>query len=67
MKLKITKVNVGNHTISDTLRWPPENTMALGGVATGSMNANDVARAAGNIRYRGLTPIPKACKDDNTH
>ena len=42
-------------TISITLRCPYENTTAFGGVATGNMNANEVAMAVGNIMYNGLT------------
>lgn len=41
------------HTISFTLRCPPENTMAFGGVATGNMKANEQEMAAGSIRYQG--------------
>ena len=29
--------------------------MAFGGVATGSMNANEAATVTGSIRYKGLT------------
>ena len=35
---------------------PYENAMALGGVATGSINANDVAMAVGIMRYSGFIP-----------
>lgn len=35
--------------ISDTLRPPKENTMALGGVATGSMKAREAARVQGSM------------------
>ena len=31
--------------------------MALGGVATGNMNANEAHAVAGIIKYIGLTPI----------
>ena len=37
-------------TISMTLTCPYENTTAFGGVATGNMNANDVAMAVGNMK-----------------
>lgn len=33
--------------------YPVENTIALGGVATGSMNAKEHATAAVIIRYKG--------------
>ena len=36
------------------VRKPWENTMALGGVATGSMKAKEQATAAAIIRYKGL-------------
>lgn len=36
-------------TISDTLRPPKEKTMALGGVATGSMKAREAARVHGSM------------------
>ena len=36
-------------TISDTLRPPKEKTMALGGVATGSMKAREAARVQGSM------------------
>lgn len=41
--------------ISLTLRCPPEKTMALGGVATGNMKANEQEMAAGSIIYQGWT------------
>lgn len=41
-------------TMSDTLRKPEENTMALGGVATGSMKAKEALRVQGIITYRGF-------------
>lgn len=40
--------------MSDTLRSPEEKTMALGGVATGSMKASEALRVQGTIRYRGF-------------
>lgn len=40
--------------MSDTLRKPEENTMALGGVATGSMKAKEALRVQGIITYRGF-------------
>lgn len=36
-------------TISITLRCPYEKTMALGGVATGSMNASDAESVQGSM------------------
>lgn len=39
--------------MSVTLKWPPENTIALGGVATGNMKANEQAIVAGSMRYHG--------------
>ena len=35
--------------------------MALGGVATGSMKAYDVATEHGNIKYKGFKPNLLAC------
>ena len=49
-------------TISLTLRCPPENTMALGGVATGNMKANEQEMAAGSIIYQGWTWSSSAWK-----
>ena len=49
-------------TVSITLTYPYENTIALGGEAAGSMKANEAARAEGNIRYRGFWFKPMACK-----
>lgn len=37
-------------------------TMALGGVATGSMKAYEQHTAAGSIRYSGFTFMFRACK-----
>ena len=42
-------------------RYPVENTIALGGVATGNMKANEHATVAEIIRYSGCTPILTAC------
>ncbi len=42
------------------LKSPDPNTMALGGVATGNMNAMDAARAAAAMRGRAGTPSPSA-------
>ena len=41
-------------TMSRTAMRPYEKAMALGGVATGNMKANDVAMATGIIKYRGF-------------
>lgn len=35
-------------TMSITVRWPYEKTIALGGFATGKRNANEVHRVEGN-------------------
>lgn len=48
-----TKEIVQKRTMSDILRYPVENTIALGGVPTGNMKANDAATAHGIIKYRG--------------
>lgn len=40
-------------TMSMTLRFPKEKAMALGGVATGSMKASEVAMVHGSITYSG--------------
>ena len=52
-------------TVSMTLTYPYENTIALGGEAAGSMKANEAASAEGNIRYRGFRFKPMACKKNN--
>ena len=43
------------HTMSLTLRYPPANTIAFGGVATGNIKANEHEMVAGSIRYHGWT------------
>ena len=57
---KLRKVNDCSHrlsctilTMSLTLRCPPANTMALGGVATGNMKANEQEMVAGSMIYQG--------------
>lgn len=50
--------------MSDTFKEPPANTMALGGVATGSMKANEQATVAGIIRYHGFTCILSPWNDE---
>lgn len=50
-------------TVSMTLTYPYENTIALGGEAAGSMKANEAASAEGNIRYRGFKFKPMARLD----
>ena len=40
-------------TISKTLRYPEENIIALGGVATGNMYAKEHESVAGTIKYHG--------------
>lgn len=44
-------------TMSDTFRKPEEKTMALGGVATGSMKAKEALRVQGIMTYSGFMPI----------
>jgi len=39
--------------IAGIVTHPLPNTMALGGVATGNMNANDAERVAGNMSISG--------------
>ena len=51
LPLKIKMVSI--HTMSLTLRCPPANTIAFGGVATGNMKANEQEIVAGIIRYHG--------------
>ena len=41
--------------MSFDLRLPAPKTMALGGVATGSMKANEQLSVVGSIRYSGFT------------
>ena len=41
------------HTMSLTLRYPPANTIAFGGVATGNIKANEHEMVAGSMRYHG--------------
>lgn len=47
-------------TISITFKYPYENTIVFGGVATGNMNANEVDIADGSMIYIGCTWIPTA-------
>lgn len=47
--------------MSLTLRCPPANTMAFGGVATGNMKANEQEIVAGIMMYQGWTLIAFAC------
>ena len=54
---------IKNLTISLTVIYPVANTIAFGGVATGSMNAKDVAMAHGNIKYKGFSCKRTACTD----
>lgn len=44
----------GALTMSDTLRKPEEKTMALGGVATGSMKAKEALSVQGIMTYSGF-------------
>ena len=55
-----------NLTMSMTLRFPKEKAMALGGVATGSMNAREAAMVQGSITYSGWILIATACKKHST-
>lgn len=49
--------------MSLTLRCPPANTIAFGGVATGNMKANEQDIVAGIIKYHGWTWISSACEN----
>jgi hypothetical protein len=52
--------------ISETFMFPAAvKVMALGGLATGSINENDVAIVAGNIKYSGWMSISIDCKPKN--
>ena len=48
--------------MSGILIKPVENTMALGGVATGNMKANEHATADEIIKYSGCCPREIACR-----
>lgn len=48
--------------MSIMLKWPYENTMALGGFATGSRNANEVHSVVGISIKSGFTWIASACQ-----
>lgn len=48
-------------TRSITFKYPYENAIAFGGVATGNMNANDVATTVGKRKYNGWTSKTFAC------
>lgn len=43
------------NTMSLIDKYPVEKTMALGGVPTGSKNANDALRVIGIMKYSGCT------------
>lgn len=62
-KLTIVLIKRGR-TMSDTLTMPEPNTMALGGVPTGSTKANEHASVVGNIRVNGCRDIAGAWKFD---
>ena len=47
--------------MSMTLTAPKAKTMALGGVATGSMKAKDVVMAAGNMKNSGFKFSVRDC------
>ena len=51
--------------MSGTFNLPNEKAMALGGVATGNIYANEVEIVTGNIRYKGFFPIDSAYKNLN--
>ena len=44
-------------TMSVILRYPVEKTIALGGVATGNINAKEQAMVAVIIKYSGWIPV----------
>lgn len=44
-------------TISEIRKYPDPKTTALGGVATGSINAHDAATVAETIKIKGCTSI----------
>ena len=46
--------------IAGIVTHPLPNTMALGGVATGSINANDAESVAGNMNINGCKPATTA-------
>ena len=46
--------------MSLTFKNPEANTIALGGVPTGSIKARDVAKVHGIMKYSGLAPSCKA-------
>lgn len=50
-------------TMSMTWILPEENTIAFGGVPTGSMKAKDVVTHTGSIKYMGFFPMPSAWKN----
>ena len=47
-------------TISGIFKYPDPKTTALGGVATGNINAHDAATVAPTIKIKGCTSITKA-------
>ena len=59
--MAITRFNIKpTLTICPILILPDENTMAFGGVATGSINAIEADMVAGIIKRRGLKPRANA-------
>lgn len=60
MMTPIMLINMPALTISEMVIRPLPNTIALGGVATGIINAQDAAIVAGIINNRGLVFIATA-------
>lgn len=54
MDKKLNKERIIRFTISVIRKAPVAKTRALGGVATGSMKANDAEAQTGSIRYSGF-------------
>ena len=46
--------------MSTTFSLPKEKAMALGGVATGNIHANQAEIVTGNIRHKGFLPMDSA-------
>lgn len=46
-------------TISGIVRYPVENTIAFGGVATGNIKANEQATVADIMRYSGCICVAR--------
>ena len=50
-------IQIPTRTISGILKYPEPKTTALGGVATGSINAHEAATVAETIKINGWTSI----------